>query len=147
MKLSSFIYQYAVTVPEDTRDAVLIDCDFSALFPTPTSKVVLLYAALSGMRQNTSGAMSEPGEFAARLLGSFNANNDPIYTIAVPRAGDTINPFDGLTFSSSVPFIPTENTSIFCPVNFQIEFLPSNAKGGTPNDIIEMFVTLGFRTI
>lgn len=147
MKLSSFQYEYSVTVPEDTRDPVVIDCDFSALFPTPTSKVVLLYAALSGMRQNIGGAMSEPGAFAARLLGDFNVNNDPIYTVAVPRPGDSITPFDGLTFSSSQPFIPTENTTIFCPVTFQIEFLPSNAKGSTPNDILEMFVTLGFRTV
>jgi len=147
MRLSSFIYQYSVTVPEDTRDSVIIDCDFSALFPTPTSRVVLLYVGLSGMRQNVGGAMTAPGEFLARLLGDFNANNDPVYTVAVPRAGDAIAPFDGFTFSSSVPFIPTENTSIFCPVNFQIEFLPSNAKGATPNDIIEMSVTIGFRQV
>jgi len=147
MKLSSFIYQFSVTPPEDTRDPVVIDCDFSALFPTPTSKVVLLYVALAGMRQNVGGAMSEPGAFAARLIGNFNANNDPIYTISSPRPGDSINPFDGFTFSSSQPFIPTENTTIFCPVTFQIEFLPSNAKGATPNDVLEMSVTIGFRTV
>jgi len=147
MRLSSFIYQYSVTPPEDSRDAVIVDVDFSVLFPTPTSRVVLLYAALSGMRQNVGGIMNAPGEFAARLIGDFNANNDPVYSISIARAGDSINPFDGLTFSSSQPFIPTENTSIFCPVNFQIEFLPSNAKGSTPNDILEMFVTLGFRQV
>jgi len=147
MRLSSFIYKYSVSVPEDSRDAVIIDVDFSALFPTPTSRVVLLYAALSGMRQNVGGPMSAPGEFAARLVGNFNENNDPVYTISVPRPGDSIFAFPGLTFSSSVPFIPTENTSIFCPVTFQIEFLPSSAQGSTPNDILEMFVTLGFRQV
>jgi len=147
MRLSSFIYEYSVAALGESRDSVIIDVDFSALFPTPTTKVVLLYASLSGMRQNVGGAMGSPGEFAARLIGNFNANNDPVYTIAVPRAGDSISPFDGFTFSSRVPFIPTENTTILCPVNFQIEFLPSNAKGSTPNDILEMFVTLGFRQV
>jgi len=147
MRLSSFLFTFAASAGLDTRDSVIIDCDFSTLFPDPDSKVVLLYASLSGMRQNVGGIMNSPGEFAARLLGNFNANNDPVYSVNVPRVGDLVNPFDGLTFSSSQPFIPTENTSIFMPVNFQIEFLPSNAKGNTPNDILDMFVTIGFRQV
>jgi len=93
MRLSSFQYEYQVVVPEDSRDPVVIDCDFSALFPLPSSGVVLLYASLSGMRQNVGGPMNAPGEFAARLLGNFNVNNDPVYTVAVPRPGDSITPF------------------------------------------------------
>jgi len=148
MRLTSFIYQYILPVAGDTRDPVIIDCDFSALFPTPTSKVVLLYAALSGMRHNTGGPpMGDPGAFSARLLGDFNSNNDPVYTISSPRAGDSIASFDGLSFSSSIPFIPTENTTIFCPVTFQIEFLPSSHKGDNVGDLLEMFCTIGFRTV
>jgi len=147
MQTSSFVYKFDTVVPGDTRDAVIIDCDFTAVVASPTSKVVLLYLSLSGMRQNSAGSLEGSDEFSARLLGNFNSNNLPSYTISVPRPGDSINQFDGLAFSSSNPFIPSNDTPVLIPPLFQIEFFPSNAKGATPNDILEMFVTIGFRVV
>ena len=148
MKISSFLYDYVVPVSGDTRDSVILDCDFSAEFPGGRSKVVLLYIGLIGMRQNVSGSIDSPGDFSARILGDLGSSNLPVYTVTAPRTGDSVAQFNGLTVSTKSPFVaPDQNSVIFLPRNFQIEFLPSNTKGDTTNDHLLMFCSIGFRVI
>jgi len=147
METTSFIYTYIVPLSGETRQPVILDVDFNPVFPGSRSKVVLLYVALSGMRQNQAGAMSSPGSFSARLLGSFNSSNLPVYTVAAPRSGDSVAQFNGLAFSSNTPFIPTNDTPLQIPRTFQIEFLPSNQRGDKSGDEITMYCTIGFRVV
>jgi len=145
MITSSFVYTYDVPalLPGDTRDPVIIDVDFSAVIPG-RSKAYLVYLALIGMRQNDAGAMSSPGAFSARLLGDFESDNTPIYSINSPtRTGAAIAAFNGITIGSNSPlYLDFENWNI--PRNFQIEFFPSNAQGRTENDILTMYFTIGY---
>lgn len=151
MITSSFKYEFIVPVPaDDTRDPVIIDVDFNPVFPNPSSIVRLLYIALSGMRQNNAGAanMTAPGEFSARLIGNFDSNNSPLFTVAIPKPGDSINSFDGITISSNAPYNPLLDTyPINLPRTFSIEFIPSSEKGAIPGDMITMFCTLGYLII
>jgi len=151
MTTSSFTYEFIVPVgppADDTRDPVIIDVDFSPVFATPSSIVRLVYIALSGMRKNNTGAaatMSSPADFSVRLLGNFDSNNAPLFTVAIPKPGDSINPFDGITLSANNPYNPLLDTyPITLPRTFQIEFNPSSQPGATPNDKITMFFTIGY---
>jgi len=145
MNTSSIVYQYTNALPNDTRDPVKIDVDFNPVFPGPDSRVRLLYLGISGMRQNQAGNMAGSGDFSARLIGNLGSINTPIYTVAVPRPGDSIAQFDGIAFSSSNPlYISSFDPTLELPRTFQIEFLPSNTKGATPNDTLTMYVTIGF---
>jgi len=148
MIISSFFYDYVVPAAGDTREQVILDCDFSAVFPGGRSKVVLLYIGLVGMRQNVSGPIDSPADFSARILGDLGSNNLPVYTVTAPRSGDSVTQFNGLTVSTRNPFVaPDQNNVIFLPRNFQIEFLPSNTKGDTTDDNLLMFCSIGFRII
>jgi len=147
METTSIVYSFIVPIAGETRQPVILDVDFNPVFPGGRSNVVLLYLSLSGMRQNAIGAMSSPGSFSARLIGSFSSNNSPVYSVAAPRSGDSVAQFDGLAFSSSSPFIPTNDTPLQIPRLFQIEFLPSNQRGDQPGDEIIMYCTIGFRVV
>jgi len=149
MITSSFQYDITIVAPpgEDTRQAVTLDCDFGPVFPAPSSRVVLAYIGLSGIRQNNAGNLTGSADFSARFIGDFNSLNTPIYSITVPRSGDSIVQFNGLSLSTDFPFIPNEQSTILLPANFQIEFIPGNAQGQAVGDMLSMFVTIGFNII
>jgi len=147
MITTSFIYQYTAPAAGNTREPVIIDCDFNPVFINPDSQLVLEYAGLSGMRQNNAGIMSDSGEFSARLIGLFDVENSPIFVINTPRAGDSINPFDGISISPNNPFIPGPGSTVLIPKIFQIEFIPSNSPGNTPGDELTMYFTIGYSLV
>jgi len=147
MITTSFIYQYTAPAGGQTRDPVIIDCDFNSAFIGPGSQLVLEYAALSGMRQNSAGIMADSGSFSARLIGLFDVENSPIFAINSPRAGDSIAPFDGISISPNNPFIPGVESTVLLPRIFQIEFLPSNSPGNSPGDELTMYFTIGYSLV
>lgn len=147
MQFSSLTYNYVVPAIGETRQPVILDVDFGPLFPGGRSKIVLRYLAVSGMRQNVAGTMTSPGEFSIRLIGDFNQNNTPIYSVAAPRSGDSVVQFDGITLAFQTPFEMNDYNGIFMPRNFQLEFIPSSSRGDTIGDTLNMFVTFGFEVI
>jgi len=147
MITTSFIYQFTAPAAGNTRESVIIDCDFNAVFINPSSQLVLEYAALSGMRQNNAGLMSDSGSFSARLIGLFDVENSPIFVINTPRAGDSIAAFDGISISPNNPFIPGPESTVLIPKLFQIEFIPSNSPGNSPGDELTMYFTIGYSLV
>jgi len=148
MNTSSIIYEYDNVPPGDTRDPVIIDVDFNPVFPGPDSRLMLLYLGISGMRQNAAGNMQSSGDFSARLIGFLSSINTGIYTVNAPRPGDSIAQFDGIAFSNSNPLVfPGFDPLLELPRTFQIEFIPSNQQGITPNDFLTMYLTIGFEIL
>lgn len=144
---SSFTYEFEITAPPtgDTRDPVLLDVDFAAVYATG-KKPYLEYITLSGTRQNNAGAIEIIEGFAARLIGNFDANSLPVVTVSVPRPGDSVTPFDGWVFSSAFPIDTKEELPVIPPAS-QLEFFPSNRLGAAVGDKIKVSFTIGFRIV
>ena len=144
MEFSSLAYTYVVPGVGETRDPVILDCDFGPVFPTVRSRVILNYLAASGMRQNAAGSMVSPGEFSVRLIGDFGQNNSAVYTVAAPRTGDSVAQYNGITLALQSPFVINDYNAVFIPKTFQVEFIPSSSRGDAAGDTLTMFVTFGF---
>jgi len=147
MIFNSLFYRYVVTAASgNTRDAVLIDCDFTSLYQiNPDHLIVLGYAAVSGQRQQDNGFNINSSEaFACRLIGAFNESHNVGFSIVTPRAGDSVVNFSGITFGSNYPFVAPDNARILMPPSFQLEFIPSSLDQTTDGDTLDLFFTIGY---
>jgi len=147
MIFASFRYTFLRQASGDTRDTVLIDMDFNALYQHIPDQLVLLgYASVVGTRKDATGS-SVPGglEFACRLIGNFNETFNVPATIVLPaRPDDAIALFNGICFSSQAPFVAPPRAQILMPPSFQVEMDPSSAGQSISGDDITLLCTIGY---
>lgn len=146
MILASFIYNYAVVLPGDTKEKVTIDFDFQALYNlNPGSQIVLRYAAVTGARKDQAGASSGYADINCRLIGLFNETRNINAVVSSPiRVTQSVVAFDGIAIAQNSPFYAPNDAKILMPATFQIQFQPSGFAQNATNDAFEVFMTIGY---
>jgi len=147
MIFSSFLYEFIRGAVGDTNDIVVIDMDFRALYQISDKLVILGFASLSGQRKDAGGFNVNDNSYAVRLIGNFNETNNIVATVAVPRVGDSIVLYNGISFSSTAPFYAPKDSKILMPATFQVEFDPSSLAQSAAGDSIRVCATIGYEII